>query len=521
MKKLICAPVFVAVALGYLSVACVLGLGGGGHDTKDNSYHFKDPYDYNTGSGWTPKNVSLNCSEDGCPRAVGTVLMATQDYSSWLWSPFYSRYNIARCTAFLTSKDEISTNGHCDELDSSESAFFMTVSTSGHPSEIRKIVKLQEKYYSGKDAFGYAKYAQDYSRMKLDRPISDVAPIKLSRDKYMPDPDANGHTSLEAYVVNSDPNNDLELKLDKLTCYLDPNSWKSKVPLGHSPDTFTFYGCSIMKGNSGSPLFAPTDTSTAYGLVQATTLVNTAQHNKVGFRKKVRSHLINSKIEIGSEDNNWIKTKMSHYGVGTSTYCLSPKVSCEHMSSERKSKYEDWAFYQQGYESMIGYVQRLYKENPGYKDNEKNPVQYVPVMVTTSYYGTKSMEFVPFPICISAKSTVVMPSERKFKGSFSQMNLPVPGRVRFEKMEDLVDRVIMSKSTGHSVKGEYRRSSGKLQATGFDLGFDKQRVEQYYGSGLELKDIPVCEKSALEMYIDLIERAKVHSSKKLARELKY
>ena len=189
---------------------------------------------------WSPNDVKVSCPSGDCPQGVGAIVFVEN---------MDDGYKVGRCTATLIAPDQVLTNSHCGkDLDYQAAYFFTRVNSQ------TVFYTLQDRIFDRQD-ITYAKgpdvgMGGDLSIFSLKQSVNSLQPRKVSR-RIPAD-----MSQLVAYVINEDGStkNFTDLSLDRLACSTvaheaTHSGGVNDLALG------LLLECSIVAGNSGSPVF--------------------------------------------------------------------------------------------------------------------------------------------------------------------------------------------------------------------------------------------------------------------------
>jgi V8-like Glu-specific endopeptidase len=187
-----------------------------------------------------PPQLEVICGESKCPPQVGLLV-------------FYGEPNkegfreIDICTSFLISADSIMSNGHCDRFGQMP-GFFVGQTVNGQKN-VRAIVGVTYKRYTvTKD--GRQMRKPDVAIYKLEKPIASMPALRLASG---PQPDFKTLTAYSIFVGDQ-PN---QFKILSRQCKIHRHEAYFPFSLSEAPDMIESFDCEMIKGNSGSPMFAP------------------------------------------------------------------------------------------------------------------------------------------------------------------------------------------------------------------------------------------------------------------------
>lgn len=225
-------------------------------------------------TSWLSEQVSITCALDNCPVQVGALY--------FLSPTTVSNYSLYRCTAFLIASDRIMTNGHCDFLDSAEAYFFTR--TDAPERTFRKVTRRLYKAFTADKNPELSSGRPDIAVFQLESAILTIKPLALATGA------PQTFTQLTAIVANSVPGkNDLNLTIGEVVCPVRRHARFFPFDLKEAPDMITMFDCESVKGNSGSPMFAPGSLDVAAVLQGASDLEKTAKSTR---EKKHRELLV-------------------------------------------------------------------------------------------------------------------------------------------------------------------------------------------------------------------------------------
>ncbi len=165
--------------------------------------------------------------------------------------------SLQRCTAFLIAPDQIVTNGHCD-FSATHAGFFLLRGQDG-ATVVRRVQGVLNKVYTENQVQkGKTSGRPDVLVLQLDKAFDDLEPLRLDTRS----PIAFG--TLTAYVTNEVAGNQgTEYLIEARACTFRRHEALQPFDASESPDIFTAFDCTIIGGNSGSPMLGTN------GLVQA------------------------------------------------------------------------------------------------------------------------------------------------------------------------------------------------------------------------------------------------------------
>lgn len=200
-------------------------------------------------SDWAPSGVKITCASKTCPEGVGVLLYARPNGKLAI--------SLQRCTAFLMASDRIVTNGHCD-FSATHSGFFLLRDRDGATVVRRVSGVLHKAYTENLRQKGKTSGRPDVLVLQLESAIVDLRPLQLDTQAPIV------YGTLTAYVINEAAGHEgAEYQIEPRACVFRRHEALQPFDPSESPDIFTTFDCTIIGGNSGSPMLG------GNGLVQA------------------------------------------------------------------------------------------------------------------------------------------------------------------------------------------------------------------------------------------------------------
>lgn len=188
---------------------------------------------------WTPNEVEVDCAADRCPLQVGALIFAE--------APANGQILTRRCTAFLISADTIVSNGHCDGF-AKEKGYFVTQRINGQ-KEVRAVSGVVFKRFTPHPKGAEIHSGRpDVALFSLDRPIQGLPGLRLASGPQL------SFTRLTAFAIMKSSGN--RMSIEKHECYLKRHEAEFPFEINEAPDMIRAYGCRLLPGTSGSPMFA-------------------------------------------------------------------------------------------------------------------------------------------------------------------------------------------------------------------------------------------------------------------------
>jgi hypothetical protein len=185
-------------------------------------------------------HLEVVCGEAKCPPQVGLLAFYGEPDQKGL-------REIEVCTSFLVSADSIMSNGHCDQFGKMP-GFFIGQTVNGQKN-VRAIAGVLYKRYTPTNK-GKQTRKPDVAIYKLESPITSMQPLRLATGAQI------DFKTLTAYsiFVGDQPN---QFKILSRTCTLHRHEAYFPFALSEAPNIIQSFGCQMIQGNSGSPMFAP------------------------------------------------------------------------------------------------------------------------------------------------------------------------------------------------------------------------------------------------------------------------
>ncbi|PIK16029.1 MAG: hypothetical protein CES88_04680 [Halobacteriovorax sp. JY17] len=165
-------------------------------------------------------------------KKLGEQIMGNQFRNGYLCSDekFYSQETLTTCSGFLISKDTLLTAGHCV---TGEAACKNYVWSFGlELSKVRSGELSKNEVYGCKRVIKRGMNPRDFALIKLDRPVLNISPLKLSKKEV--------RVGDSVFSIGHPSNLPLKLAMSGKVKSKSENSFKTDL------DTFA--------GNSGSPV---------------------------------------------------------------------------------------------------------------------------------------------------------------------------------------------------------------------------------------------------------------------------
>ena len=219
-----------------LSAFVAAGLTGCGVPPRDTGHSGMHTAEVAT---WSPDLVELQCPSNDCPEGVGAVVFAQK---------IREGYRLQRCTATLIAHDKILTNSHCGKSIQSDFAYFFMVK-NGRTHRF----PLSTKIFEREEGMGIeAGMAADIALFVVKNIPEHVHPRSIAR--MIPE----DLSQLIAFKINErGPAKFEKFILEKDICRTIP---RQAIFSGGNQEKnigLALFGCVIVKGNSGTPLFTP------------------------------------------------------------------------------------------------------------------------------------------------------------------------------------------------------------------------------------------------------------------------
>ncbi|MGZ3721794.1 MAG: trypsin-like serine protease, partial [Bdellovibrionales bacterium] len=187
---------------------------------------------------WSPDSVNVRCPSKDCPEGIGAVVFAQATGGG---------FRLQRCTATLITPEKILTNSHCGKSLRYDRAYFF-VRKNGQTVRYA----LASRIFDREEGAGIeAGMGPDLAIFTLSDTVTGIKPRNLGR-KIPSD-----IKELTGFKIN-EPGRSLfqNFTLEKDKCTTIP---KQALFGGGSEERnigLALFGCTIVRGNSGSPLFA-------------------------------------------------------------------------------------------------------------------------------------------------------------------------------------------------------------------------------------------------------------------------
>lgn len=232
----VCGCMYNYAASIFLSAFTIAVLAGCG-DVESATERTGPNYVVNLPS-WSPDAVKIRCPSGDCPEGVGTVIFAQSTAHG---------NRLQRCTATLISADRVLTNSHCGKSLRYDRAFFFVLrgeQTVRYP--------LRSRIYDREEGAGIeAGMGPDLAIFTLADMVTGVKPRAVGR--HMP----RETREFTGFKIN-EPGRALfqNFTLEKDKCTTIPKQALFGGGAEENNIGLALFGCTIVRGNSGTPLFA-------------------------------------------------------------------------------------------------------------------------------------------------------------------------------------------------------------------------------------------------------------------------
>lgn len=212
-----------------------------------------------------PVDLDIVCGEKKCPSQVGLLVFTAGEQNKSGTS------TISVCTAFLIASDMIMSNGHCDHT-SDMAGIFVGQKINGKPVSSSVAGVVYKKYTPAANSSSTKN--PDVAIFKLSSPITSMKPLVLASGPQI------NFTTLTAYAIfTGDQMN--QFKVLARECSVRRHETHFPYALKETPDLIHSFDCKMVKGNSGSPMFAPNSED-----VQAVHFANSDLEETAAFIRK-------------------------------------------------------------------------------------------------------------------------------------------------------------------------------------------------------------------------------------------
>lgn len=282
-----------------------------------------------------PADLDVVCGEAKCPQQVGVLV-----FSSGAKNPDGSM-PMTVCTAFLIASDMIMSNGHCDHT-KDMSGVFVAQKSNGNKNASAISGLVYKRYSQAADGSEVRK--ADVAIFKLQTPITTMPALRLASG---PQADFKKLTAFAIFI--GDKAN--QFKVLARECLVHRHESIFPFALSEAPDILVSFGCKMIQGNSGAPMFAPGSDEVQSVHSATTDLVFSA--------------------ELARKENRELLPHQKHHdSVSTNVRCLdypgAKPISC--TAGDLKEINKRWGAYQQFEASKLDQ-----REFPGI---EKLPVRF-------------------------------------------------------------------------------------------------------------------------------------------------
>lgn len=188
---------------------------------------------------WTPNDIDVNCAANRCPLQVGALIFAGALVNGQIPT--------RRCTAFLISADTIVSNGHCDGF-GREKGYFVSQKINGQ-KEVRAVsAVIFKRFTPHPNGAEFHSGRPDIALFSLERPIRGLPGLRLATGPQ------RIFSKLIAFAIMKSSSN--SMSIERHECVVRRHGAEFPFEIAESPDMIRAYGCRLLPGTSGSPMFA-------------------------------------------------------------------------------------------------------------------------------------------------------------------------------------------------------------------------------------------------------------------------